>query len=383
MRQVTCTLNEVDVNTSLRVFQNLPLAVGVWQLLDPKDVRSLRFIGANLAAERELGAKIGYAVGKPIAECFPNLLGTRAPEIFRRVAISRKPETLGELSYRDARIDGVFWVECFPLPARCIGLTFENITAHKQLNENQSQALGLVHRITVQINESTSVFEAGQFCVDEICTQIGSPVGRMFLTDETSFSRFLPNPVWHFSDVPRFRTFRTATELYERDLSNKLALEHRATEARRAGLKRSIGFSILENNLLRGVLEFSWESVTPLDDNFVRAISNAGIQLGRVFERERASRAYECLENRTDDKGEAGRGQPKIRACSSGADPRSAASLAELRRNRALTRAASQELRESIQHLRSTMAETRRVMGWPVVEGPPQIPLPALQDCLH
>jgi hypothetical protein len=381
MRQGTCSLNEMDANTSLRVFQNLPLAVAVWQLHDPKDVRSLRFIGANPAAERELGTKIEYAIGKPITACFPNLLGTRAPEIYRRVALSGKPETLGELSYRDAHIDGVFWVECFPLPCCCVGLTFENITAYKQVNQNQSQAIRMVHRITVEINKSTSVFEAAQFCVDDICTQIGSPVGRMFLTDEVSFSRFLPNPVWHFSDPRRFRAFRNATELYERDISNKLILEHRSTEARRAGLKRSIGFSILENNLLRGVLEFSSESVTPLDDNFVRAISNAGIQLGRVFERERASRAYQCLEERIDDHGGAGRGKAKLRVCNSGPDPRGAASRGELQRNRAITRATSHELMESVRHLVSKMAEIRRVMDRTIVEDPPQIPPIALRDC--
>jgi hypothetical protein len=187
--------------------------------------------------------------------------------------------------------------------------------------------------------------------------------------------------VWHFSDPRRFRAFRNATELYERDISNKLILEHRSTEARRAGLKRSIGFSILENNLLRGVLEFSSESVTPLDDNFVRAISNAGIQLGRVFERERASRAYQCLEERIDDHGGAGRGKAKLRVCNSGPDPRGAASRGELQRNRAITRATSHELMESVRHLVSKMAEIRRVMDRTIVEDPPQIPPIALRDC--
>ncbi len=295
MRHGTCTLNEVDANTSLRVFRNLPLAVAVWQLGDPQDVSSLRFIGANSAAERELRVSVGFATGKPISECFPGLLGTRAPEIYRRVAISGKAETLGELPYRDAAIDGVFWVECFPLPGHCVGLTFENITKLKRVTENQSRALQLVHRITVRMNESTSALKAAQFCLDEICSQIGWPVGRLFLTDESSPSRFLPNPVWHFSDPRRFRGFRRATELHEGDLSNRLALQHRATEGRKAGLTRSIGFSILENHLLRGVLEFSSESVIPLDVDFFRAISNIGIQLGRVFEREHASRAYQCL----------------------------------------------------------------------------------------
>jgi hypothetical protein len=296
MQQGACTLNELDLDTSIRVFRDLPVGMIVWQLQHPKDIRSLRLVGVNPAAERELRAPLSFAVGRPISECFPALLDTHVPEIYRRVAATGIPDTLGELEYRDSRIpEGVFWIECFPLAGNCVGLALENITDRKRMTENQARALQVVHRITVVINESSSVLEAAQFCVDEICTQIGWPVGRLFLVDEASKSRFLPNPVWYFSDPRRFRSFRKATELHERDLTNKLAFEHRAEHGRKAGLTRSIGFKIVENDFLRGVLEFSSESVQQLDENFLRAISNVGIQLGRVFERERAAHEYKTL----------------------------------------------------------------------------------------
>ncbi len=104
--------------------------------------------------------------------------------------------------------------------------------------------------------------DAAQFCVDEICTRdwlAGRPL--LSIRHQANASRFLPNPVWHFSDARRFRAFRRATELYERDLTNKLALEYRVFQGQKAGLARSIGFSVVENNCLRGVLEFSSENL--------------------------------------------------------------------------------------------------------------------------
>jgi hypothetical protein len=222
MHTEACSLREIDLSSSLRAFRTLPIGVTVWQLRDPNDLRSLRLIDANPAAEREFRAPLGFAVGKPIVECFPKLLDTPLPERCRRVVLSGKPETLGEFAYRDACIpEGVFWADVFPLPDRSVGLALENITERKRTTQNQTRALQLLHRVTVHLNEMPALLQAAQFCVDEICAQIGWPVGHFFLSDEACGSHFLPNPVWHLSDMNRFRAFRKATELFERDLTNK------------------------------------------------------------------------------------------------------------------------------------------------------------------
>lgn len=293
MHQGACTVRELDLQASLLAFKTLPIGVAVLQLLDPKDVRSLHLVGANQAAERELRAPVGLAVGKSIAETFPKFLDTPVAERYRQVALTGKPDTFGEFTYEDSRIpEGVFWIDCFPLPDRCVGVAVENITERKRMTQAQGRALELLHRITLFLNDAPTVLEAAQFCVDEICTQIGWPVGRFFLSDEMSPSRFLPNPVWYFSDVPRFRAFRKATEMYECDFTNKLALEYRTIQGQKAGLTKSIGISVVENDFLRGVLEFSSERFEALDEHVFRAISNVGFQLGQVFARERLAREH-------------------------------------------------------------------------------------------
>ena len=48
----------------------------------------------------------------------------------------------------------------------------------------------------------------------------------------------------------------------------------------------------VESDFLRGVLEFSSESLLPLDEHVFRAIANVGFQLGQVFTRERLEREH-------------------------------------------------------------------------------------------
>jgi hypothetical protein len=76
----------------------------VWQLEDLRDVRSLRLLGLNEAAERELGASGREAIGKVIAETFPALLKTDLPDRCRTVIASGQPESVGEVRYSDSRI---------------------------------------------------------------------------------------------------------------------------------------------------------------------------------------------------------------------------------------------------------------------------------------
>ena len=367
MHQGACTVHEVDLVTSLRAFHSLPVGVAVWQLLDARDVRSLWFVGVNPAAERELRVPLGFAVGKSIADCFPKLLDSPIPEHYKTVVLSGKPDTFGEFFYRDARIpEGVFWVDCFPLPDRCIGVAIENITERKRMTQAQGRALQLLHRITLFLNDAPTALGAAQFCVDEICTEIGWPVGRFFLSDESSPSRYLPNPVWHFDDSQRFTAFRKATELYELNVTNRLTHEYRTIQGKKAGLAKSVGFKVVENEFLRGVLEFSSEDSEPLDEHIFRAISNIGLQLGQVFARERLAqqngRLQERLLSRDAEHSAISRVLFSGKTSMSGA----LASLEMQKRNREALEASPMDILESTRQMRKHLDELRRLVAKPV-----------------
>jgi len=91
------SVNVADLAAQLQTFHNNRLGVLIWQLEDPRDVRSLRLLDLNGAAERELGTSVRRAVGKAIIEAFPALLKTPLPERCRTVIESGIPETVGEV----------------------------------------------------------------------------------------------------------------------------------------------------------------------------------------------------------------------------------------------------------------------------------------------
>jgi hypothetical protein len=358
-----------DLAAQLKTWSKFRRGVLFWRLEDRRDVRSLRLLDLNEAAERELGASVREAIGKVIAETFPALLKTDLPDRCRTVIASGQPESVGEVRFSDAPIqDSVFWFECFPLPDNCVGTAFENITARKRKEQTKDGALRLLHKITMAINGSITAAGAAEVCLREVCQQIGWPVGRLFITDEYSATRFVPNPIWYFSDAHRFEGFRQATEMFERDLTNKFVLEHRLQQGKKAGLTRSVGFSVLEGNRLRAVLEFSSETATQLDGTLVSAICDIGVQLGRVFEREGAALKIERMQRQDEEHRVATK---KLRACTVRYGPPLQASLERLR-NQNLTggRASARQMASSLKLMQRCLNEMRQIGTAPIEFGP-------------
>jgi hypothetical protein len=354
-------VSATDLAVQLKTWSKFRRGVLLWRLEDLGDVRSLRLLDLNDAAERELGASVRDAIGKVIAETFPALLKTDLPDRCRTVVASGQPESVGEVRYSDSRIqDSVFWFECFPLPENCVGTAFENITARKRNEQTKDEALQLLHKITMAINESVSAAGAAEVCLREVCQQIDWPVGRLFITDEHCATRFVPNPIWYFSDAHRFEGFRQATEMFERDLTNKFVLEHRLQQGKKAGLTRSVGFSVLEGNRLRAVLEFSSETATQLDGTLVSAICDIGVQLGRVFEREGAALKIERMQRQDEEHRCATK---RLRACTVRYGPPLQASLERLR-NQKLTDGSSLKL------MQRCLNEMRQIGTAPIEFGP-------------
>jgi hypothetical protein len=124
----------IDLSAQMLTFHNIHLGVLVWRLEDPRDVRSLRLLDLNGAAERELGMSAREAVGKVIAEAFPALMRTDLPDRCRTVVASGKPESIGEVRCADTRDqDSLFWFDCSPLSGNCVGTVFEK---HHGTQEN-------------------------------------------------------------------------------------------------------------------------------------------------------------------------------------------------------------------------------------------------------
>ncbi|MBI3983069.1 MAG: PAS domain-containing protein [Gemmatimonadetes bacterium] len=115
-----------------RVFESLPHGLKVWRLEDPADPGSLRLIASNAAAAEATGVPLDQVMGRTMAEAFPQAVPLGIAAQLAEVALSGKARDLGEVPYGDARMrEGVFAVFAFPLPDRCVGVAFENITREK------------------------------------------------------------------------------------------------------------------------------------------------------------------------------------------------------------------------------------------------------------
>jgi hypothetical protein len=360
--------NIADPAAQLNAFRNIPLGLMVWRLRDPGDARTLRLLTVNAAAERELGGSLRDVIGQEIGESFPSLLKTNLPDCCRRVIVSGKPEKAGEVRFPIARVrGGLFCFDCFPLPGNCVGTAFEKTTDQVKGELDKSGALQLLHRITVAINDSTNVADAAQVYLREVCQHIGWPVGHLFVVGESSATRSAAKPLWHASDSHRFFAFREASERFERDLTNKFLLEYRIWQAKRAGLTRSLGFAVLEGGALRAILEFSSETSAPLEETLMSVISDIGVQLGRVFERQSAAIVTLRMQKQDEEQRIASR---KLRACTGRYAPSLKATLENLRGRKPGHRAKStRQMADSLELMQRCLAEMREI-GSPPIEFP-------------
>jgi PAS domain S-box-containing protein len=120
------------------IVNNMQFGLVVWHLEDPNDITSFRLVTTNPVASRLIGVSLEQAIGKRIVECFPDVLAQRRSswELYAEVANSGRVVDEYEVYYGDKLIPANhFNVKVFPLPNRCIGITFDNITQGKQAEQ--------------------------------------------------------------------------------------------------------------------------------------------------------------------------------------------------------------------------------------------------------
>lgn len=120
------------------VVKNMQVGIYIWQLAetDPGDGSTLCLLATNPAASAFTGVEATNMLGQLILEVFPQLAETDIPHVYAQVARNGEPCNLGEVPYEDGRVQkGIFSVKAFPLPNRCVGVAFENITERKRYEE--------------------------------------------------------------------------------------------------------------------------------------------------------------------------------------------------------------------------------------------------------
>ncbi len=125
------------VTTVSSVFDALNTGLLIYHLVDPEEANSLVLVYANAVASRYTGTDLDLLIGRTIDEAFPALQGTDLPATYAEVSLGSPSVNLGAFEYEgDERVKrGYFAVKAFPMPERCVGIVFENITLRKKLEQ--------------------------------------------------------------------------------------------------------------------------------------------------------------------------------------------------------------------------------------------------------
>ncbi|MES2692213.1 MAG: response regulator [Verrucomicrobiota bacterium] len=174
------------------------------------------------------------------------------------------------------------------------------------LYERQRE-LSLMQAITDAANSADSVDAALQVALDQICSYTGWPVGHAYLCVPTDPTRLVSTKLWHLDAPERYTKFREITE--QTDLHIGVGLPGRVLKTRRSiwvtdvlfdanfprgradigqAVRGAFAFPVYLNTEIAAVLEFFTHDAVDPDEAWMHICTQAGQQLGRIFERKLA-----------------------------------------------------------------------------------------------
>ncbi len=192
----------------------------------------------------------------------------------------------------------------------------ENSILRKQAetNLNHEQALKeLLQVIAISANESRTLEEVAETCLQSVCLTMGWPVGHLYVLQEGS-EVLIPSKVWYVEDREKYKNFIAVTE--STPMLSGVGLPGRvlATQepvwikdvtqdnnfprfrlAKSIGVRAGFAFPVVIENKTVAVLEFFSGSVLEPDERLLESMKTIGIQVGRVVEREQTEKKLETL----------------------------------------------------------------------------------------
>ncbi len=184
----------------------------------------------------------------------------------------------------------------------------ERKMAERALND-KNRSISLLQKITVAANDASSVEQALQICLDEICVYCSWPIGHAYVLNSAT-GLLESSRVWHFESQDKFLEFRQVTETASFKTSNGLPgrilatrepawIEDtlkddnfpRARAGKNINVTSAFGFPALVGDKVVAVLEFFNDSYMPEDEQLLGVVCSIGVQVGRIIERKNADTA--------------------------------------------------------------------------------------------
>ncbi|MDA1090484.1 MAG: PAS domain S-box protein [Proteobacteria bacterium] len=174
----------------------------------------------------------------------------------------------------------------------------------------------LIRAIAQAANQARTVEVAMEACLKEVCVHTGWPVGHGFFVDSEDPDRLVSSRLWYFDDPGRFEAFRQVTE--DLTFGKGEGLPGRVLESGQPvgipdlaegrnfkrlqirediGLKSGFAFPVPVRDQVGAVLEFYSDGPQKIEGHFLRVMSQIGIQIGQVIERNQAfKQLYQAME---------------------------------------------------------------------------------------
>ena len=195
-----------------------------------------------------------------------------------------------------------------------------DVRAHSEQLGRQALEARLLHDASETAAETESLEDALQKVVDLVCAMTTWPVGHVYEVSSDDPLTLTPTHVWHLSDPQEFQVFRDVTERSTFRVGEGLSgriLESgepawivdvqvdpnfpRNRLAEDLGVNGAAGFPVKIGGHVVAVLEFFAREPLAADESLMRTMRNVGDQLGRVFERKRASDALRRAREAADE----------------------------------------------------------------------------------
>ncbi len=187
----------------------------------------------------------------------------------------------------------------------------DQVFAEERL-KRETEIVGLLEKIGNEVNKNLPVEEVLESSLKQIIKLTQWAVGHVYLTSRDNPELLVPSSVWYIKDPVTHKEFKDVTQktFFERGVGLPgRVLESKNVEwisdvrvdnnfprnklAKNIFVKGGFAFPILTQSEVAGVLEFFSEEVfspetVEQDREFLDAVAQIGVQLGRVLERERA-----------------------------------------------------------------------------------------------
>lgn len=149
------------------ILNNMQMGLYVYELEDLGDDRTLRMVAANPASGTLSGVAPEHMIGRYIDEIFPALRDLGIPQRFADVVRSGQGGEFEDFYYADDRVlQAAYAVKAFPLPNRRVGITFDNITARKRVEEERARLSAQVRAQARQTDQIVATVPVGVLLIN-------------------------------------------------------------------------------------------------------------------------------------------------------------------------------------------------------------------------